>query len=78
MSKMSDLHIELQENGDIVLCPVCKTNFYTPYGVEMTEIMPRRSAISRRDNETEICWSCGADEAIEDFFKSMENEKENQ
>jgi hypothetical protein len=25
-------------------------------------------AISRRDNTTEICSSCGTDEAFEDFF----------
>jgi hypothetical protein len=78
MGKMSDLHIELQQNEDIVLCPVCKVNFYTPYWVSSFDGMPRRPATSRRDGKTDICWSCGVDEAIEDFFKSMENEKENQ
>jgi len=40
-------------NRDI--CPRCKDNFIT-----------RHSALSRRDNETDICPECGTAEALED------------
>ncbi len=30
-------------------------------------------AISRRDNETEICSQCGIDEAIADFYGKADN-----
>jgi hypothetical protein len=64
MSKMSDLHIEMQESGDIILCPACNENFYTPWGVEKTEIMPERPAASRADGVTEICVSCCTKESM--------------
>lgn len=67
MSNMSNLHLEMQESGDIVLCPACKTNFYTPYGVKWSEIMPPKPALSRRDNKTYICSPCGLSEAMDDF-----------
>jgi hypothetical protein len=67
MSKMSDLHIEMQESGEIVQCPACEHGFYTPYGVTKTEIMPPYPALSRRDNKTYICSPCGNREAFEDF-----------
>ena len=72
MSKMSDLHVQMQENEEIVLCPMCKTNFYTPYGVKWEEGMPPKPALSREDNATYICSPCGTDEALADFFASME------
>lgn len=68
MSKMSDLHVAMQEDGSIVLCPACKTNFYTPYGVKFSEIMPPRPALSRRDNKTYVCSDCGRNEAMQDFL----------
>lgn len=68
MSKMSDLHIEMQESGEIVLCPACNINFYTPYGVKWSKIMPPKPALSRRDNKTYVCNDCGLSEAMDDFF----------
>jgi hypothetical protein len=68
---MSDLHlqthIEMQENCDIILCPMCRENFYTPYGVKWEKGMPSKPALSRRDNKTYICSPCGNSEAFEDF-----------
>lgn len=32
-------------------------------------------ALSRKDNKTEICSSCGIDEALADFFKSTADDK---
>lgn len=40
------------------ICPVCKKR-YTEH-----------PALSRRDNKTEICPSCGAMEAVGDFVKN--------
>lgn len=72
MSKMSELHAEMQESGDIILCPMCNKNFYTPYGVKWEDGMPFPPALSREDNKTYICSPCGTDEALADFFGSME------
>lgn len=68
MSKMSDLHIQMQQNEEIVPCPRCGINFYTPYGVTYRDGMPLPPALSREDNKTYICSPCGTDEALEDFF----------
>lgn len=40
------------------ICPICNKNYDEP------------PALSRRDNKTNICPSCGVKEAIEDFAKS--------
>lgn len=40
------------------VCPICK-QVYTGY-----------PAISRKDNKTEICSSCGVAEALNDYFKN--------
>lgn len=43
------------------ICPVCKKE-YIGY-----------PAISRRDNETEICSKCGVDEALNDFISNYKD-----
>lgn len=48
---------------EIKKCPKCN------------KIINGYSAISRRDNETEICSECGQLEALEDFFKNQKEEK---
>jgi hypothetical protein len=50
-----------------VLCPRCRQNGYTPYGVERGPTDPPPPALSRLDNETYICSACGTDEAMRDF-----------
>lgn len=45
----------------IRLCPICKEN-YTGY-----------PAISRKDNKTEICPTCGVRESFEAFLKYKES-----
>ena len=45
------------------ICPDCKKK-YTGY-----------PALSRKDNKTEICPSCGIDEAILDLIKNSKNNK---
>lgn len=42
-------------------CPICKRRYI---GI---------GAISRKDNETEICSQCGTEEAIFDFIKYKRN-----
>ena len=39
-------------------CPVCKTNELLEEGL---------NALSRKDNETEICDECGTKEALEEI-----------
>lgn len=46
-------------------CPRCEQNTMRPEQV--------MNALSRRDNETYICSSCGVAEAMEDFFTSRTN-----
>lgn len=53
---MSKTLYEVMEALGIKICPIC--------GREYTD----NSAISRRDNETEICPTCGLSEAIEDYL----------
>lgn len=48
---------------EVRICPIC--------GKEYSEY----PALSRRDNETEICPDCGVREAMEDFAKFMEENK---
>lgn len=48
----------------IRVCPVCK-NTYIAY-----------PAISRKDNETEICPICGLTEALEDYFHNIHKEEQ--
>ena len=43
-----------------MLCPICKVNELLEEGA---------NALSRKDNKTEICSSCGTEEAIEEFIK---------
>lgn len=68
MSKMGAHMMQLELDGEIVQCPNCKDGYYTPYGVNKTEIMPPYPALSRRDNKTYICSPCGTQEALDDFF----------
>ena len=35
-------------------------------------------ALSRRDNKTEICGSCGTEEGMEDFVKAIIKQGENE
>lgn len=44
----------------MALCPKCGNNFMIGTG-----------ALSRRDNETEICSECGYKEAVEDIEKTF-------
>lgn len=44
-------------------CPTC--DGYIPNNAQPGAYM---GALSRRDNETEICSACGTDEALEDYF----------
>ena len=41
----------------VIVCPICKKRFYG------------YPAISRKDNQTEICADCAVEEALEDFLK---------
>jgi DNA-directed RNA polymerase subunit RPC12/RpoP len=52
-----------------ILCPRCKENTYTPYeGAEYVNgVSSPFPALSRRDNKTYICSSCGEAEAFEDM-----------
>lgn len=51
---------EQLENMGISLCPSCNKNELKGHG---------RNALSRKDNETEICSDCGTKEALEEFLK---------
>jgi hypothetical protein len=46
------------------ICPRCKDN-WIPCNERPGEYP---GALSRADNETEICSACGEDEALKDFF----------
>lgn len=46
------------------ICPRCKAS-YIPNNLEPGAYP---GALSRLDNETEICSSCGVEEAIEQFY----------
>ena len=53
------------------LCPRCKKNRYSPYGMKRKRTLddPPPPSLSRRDNKTYICRSCGTAEALEDMKK---------
>lgn len=58
--------------GRTVLCPRCRFNRYTPYGLDeemRAEWLAENPfpALSRTDNATYICTPCGSDEAMRDF-----------
>lgn len=46
------------------ICPECKQFYFEKTG-----------ALSRRDNKTEICSSCGYKEAVEDLERMVSNHK---
>ena len=59
---------------------ISKTNYY----VGLTKICPRcnkaiigNSAISRKDNKTEICSNCGTLESLEQFIKFNKEKQKN-
>jgi superfamily II helicase len=51
---------ELEKVESNMKCPVCKTNDLLEEGT---------NALSRKDNETEICDECGTAEAMEELQK---------
>jgi len=53
----------IRPKHDVRICPICNKK-YLAY-----------PAISRKDNKTEICPSCGIDEAILDLIKNSKNNK---
>jgi ribosomal protein L37AE/L43A len=56
----------------VKLCPRCLQKYFTPYGETYIEnVSPSFPALSRRDNKTHICTSCGQQEAVEDMFKNV-------
>lgn len=58
VNKMAKSLSDVMEELGIKICPIC--------GNEYTE----HPAISRNDNITEICPSCGTKEALDAFFGS--------
>lgn len=49
-------------------CPRCKENYYTPYDAHYVNgESPPFPALSRSDNETYICSSCGMIEALKEL-----------
>lgn len=63
MSKINEIgNFRSAPYDEILLCPRCKLNFL-PIGYP--------GALSRVDNETEICSECGQDEGLQDFFKTL-------
>lgn len=58
----------IEERGGSPLCPACKTRCFTPYGWErLDQGDPEYPALSRRDNKTYICSTCGTAEALADW-----------
>ena len=56
----------MQKEKTSVLCPRCKRHEFTPY--EDYEVgMPLPPALSRTDNETDVCSNCGTVEALEQW-----------
>ena len=55
--------IKVEREEEIKICPICKKEFRG------------MGAISRKDNETEICSECGTNEALAEFFGSCEEVK---
>lgn len=50
---------------DYFVCPIC--------GIRTNEF----PALSRKDNETEICSDCGTNEALDDYFRRTSPEASN-
>ncbi|HYQ84110.1 MAG TPA: hypothetical protein VEP28_08930, partial [Rubrobacter sp.] len=59
--------IRVIQEGGTILCPRCGVNRYTPYGGERPTQESPFPALSRLDNQTYICSSCGTDEAMRDY-----------
>ena len=53
----------MDHKEEVKTCPICKKT-YKGYG-----------ALSRKDNKTEICSTCGTNEALEIFSKHLEEQK---
>ena len=58
------------ENKDAPICPSC--GGFIPNNQNPGKYP---GALSRKDNKTEICSSCGIDEALADFFKSTTSDR---
>jgi len=56
----------MQETTKTVLCPRCKREEFTPYEFYQPG-MPKPPAMSRTDNETDVCSTCGTVEALEQW-----------
>ena len=54
----------MNNNNEQFICPRC--NGYIPNNVDIGAYC---GALSRLDNTTEICSSCGTEEAMEDYFQ---------
>jgi hypothetical protein len=65
VNNMAKSLYDVMEDLGIRICPIC--------GKEYTEY----PALSRRDNITEICPSCGTKEALEDYLTEKLRNKEN-
>lgn len=52
-----------EDYDELVICPRCQDNLL-PQGYP--------GAISRIDNETEICSPCGTDEGMRDYFDGVD------
>lgn len=60
----------MTEKKNAPICPSC--NGFIPNNSHPGAYP---GAISRKDNMTEICSSCGTEEALADFFKSMTDDR---
>lgn len=56
-----------EERDHSALCPRCEERRFTPYQELWHEGEPGRPALSRTDNETYICSTCGTQEGLEDY-----------
>jgi RNA polymerase subunit RPABC4/transcription elongation factor Spt4 len=65
-SKMLDKYHRHLTSDKVKHCPRCSES-YTGF-----------PALSRRDNKTEICGSCGTEEGMEDFVKAIIKQGENE
>lgn len=62
-----EVKIKITENsGKSNICPICNKE------------IGKYPAISRKDNETEICSNCGMLEALEDFYKANKDDEVNE
>lgn len=58
-----------------ISCPRCRINNYTPYGGEYNPDAPF-PALSRTDNATYICSSCGQAEALEQYMGTLTSQRD--